>query len=691
MSLFDNKVRKELELTKSEFSSFVSKMSNTIDDLETMIQREHGSTMTYSKLIRDYSKIGDPYFNNIFVKKSIDKISANISGVSFDIVTSTGGEGDEGKPVPDNNVVAKLFKYINEDDSSSDFIFEIVRNLQRFGKAFIRSSKEELGGVPVALDVLDATKIKAVTDSNNLLKYWEYGKKKTKLEPEYVLFIRYKHPTDPFGGLAPGSAAIKEILQDFYAQVYNIKNFQNGAMGKGVWVDPEGSTLSNSQKKEAQFAVDNEFNKGVDGAGKTLVLKKRLDWVRTSETNRDLEFHVLLNKMRDDIYVAYDIPKVLFVSAETTFTNLEQAKRMFWTQTLLPIIKLIETSFNTNFFERKKLNYRLRFKIEEVPELQDDLNTKIDSYKKLIDAKVPPSISADIVGLELEPWEGWDAPVGTSTFAFSRKPDQVKELFETFRKQERIEQEKNLVNDDFLLQIEYQKSLQTMLSFERSISNNVKEFYTEKWKLLEKYIKEHPVKSIKNLARPQWIEDFKNFLLHFRWGEEFYSKVMPDIENIFNRGVYRSYWGIGANFQQSSTRAIAYLANRSLKLKDSPQIVKDSIINMLESQTFTTDQIAKEISKKWHEASITRAKLIARTETTAAFNGGRVIGMKEVGIKKKQWVHSSDSLVRYSHRISSVIPVDEDFILADGYKVPYPGYGDPAHACNCRCTVVSVL
>jgi uncharacterized protein with gpF-like domain len=101
--------------------------------------------------------------------------------------------------------------------------------------------------------------------------------------------------------------------------------------------------------------------------------------------------------------------------------------------------------------------------------------------------------------------------------------------------------------------------------------------------------------------------------------------------------------------------------------------------------------MAKEIADKWSEASLARAKLISITESTSAYNGGRVEGMKELHINRKQWVHSHDQKVRDSHLIDETVDVDKPFTLRDGVRVMYPGDGPPEDSCNCRCVVISVL
>ena len=689
--MFDGKQVKqlttELGLTKSELSGFIAKSTDTLDSLERMLHRESGTSATYATLVRDFNKIGDPYHNNIFVRKSVDKIAGSIAGVDIAITS------EKGVDLPDSNPAQQLFQYINDEDSQFDFFYEVIRSLTRYGSAHILLSDETRGDgkTPQTMEILQALKMVAQTNKG-MLTGWEYNGK-TRFTKEQILFIRYKHPEKPYVGLAPGSAAIKEILQDFYAQTYNIKNFQNGAMGKGTWVDPNGSALSPAQKAEAQFAVDNEFNKGVDGAGSTTVMARKLDWVRTSESNRDLEFTVLLNKMRDDILVAYDIPKVLFTSADATFTNLKEAKKLFWAQTLLPIIKKVKDAFSTNFFMARKIPGELSFKVDTIPELQNDVAEKMISAQAMYNMNIPISVINEVLdlGLPEEGWDGWDEKP-QATFAFDTESDTTKEvvldpveIINTYKKQVAWDKEKSLAYDEFALEMEFNKSLQVLLSNEKKMSNLVVAFYIKVYKeqiepqmekiLLDKSVKDDLISTIKTLDL----------------SDAFFAAMRDQVEDVYNQGVYRTYNGVAADFQLRPDRTLAYLAERNLKLAKSPDVVKQAIVDMLEKETFTIDEMATAISKKWKDVSISRAKAIAVTETTVAYSAGRVKGMKELGIKNKKWIHSHDSSVRDSHRISETVGVDEQYTLADGEKVTGPGNGSAKNAINCRCVVISVL
>jgi len=135
---------------------------------------------------------------------------------------------------------------------------------------------------------------------------------------------------------------------------------------------------------------------------------------------------------------------------------------------------------------------------------------------------------------------------------------------------------------------------------------------------------------------------------------------------------------------------VIHLHQRGVKIKESVDVIKDALVKGIEEGT-TTDQLSKQIQAVFKNADEVRSTLIARTETTAAYNGGRIEGMKRLGIKRKQWINAEDGKVRESHQTNEIVDRDRAFTLTSGVRVMYPGDGPPSEACNCRCTVVSVI
>lgn len=720
-----------LTTTKDQLTQIQKQYHQTVEELDMVIRREQGTAYTYQSIARDYASIGDPYLYNLWVRRSVDVIANNCAALGMEFIDKNTEEVLE----TGEHEVIKLFDFINDEDSREDFIADIVRWLYRTGTSHILlsdnladpfieqptveglsslanntplSADRRLRFIPLKSDRVEPYFVLGQ------LKFWRYvpgnaalqSKPYMQFYPDQILFIRYKHPDWAWHGLSPISAAVKETLQEFYAHVYNIKNFQNGAMGKGAWVDPTGRDLTPAQKKEAQMAADNEFNTGVDGAGKTIVLQRRLEWIRTSETNRDLEYVNLLNKMRDDILAAMGVPKVLFATSEATFANLNEAKRIFWSQTILPVISKIEKSFNTNFFDKYNIPIQMRFQIEKVAELQEDANVRIDSFKKLVDCGVPPNIAAETTGVPLpqEGWAGWDAPkaAAPSPFGMSYEPDTKKSVelaISLYDKKKRIEEENKIAHDPYYKDMEYKRFIDTILDEEKKISNITEAHLGEVWKSIEKWISQNEAKSIKvkdykkALLSPNYIAEIVAFIKSLTFNKGYDAKLKGRLEEIFTKGTVRTAMGVGEQIPnvKIAEKALLYYSKRARQLGNVPIQVQDMLVSFLKKESFTIDDFAAALSKKFDDYSEAAAKRVARTESTMAYNAGRLEGMKELKIQKKMWSTSKkDSRVRDSHQIDGeVVNVDEPF----SNSLMYPGdqTAGPGECVNCRCVLLSVI
>jgi len=86
----------------------------------------------------------------------------------------------------------------------------------------------------------------------------------------------------------------------------------------------------------------------------------------------------------------------------------------------------------------------------------------------------------------------------------------------------------------------------------------------------------------------------------------------------------------------------------------------------------------------------TRARAIARTETTGAFNGGAVDAAIREGQQVKVWLAQADDRTRDSHlqAAGQCVAVDGEFEVGDSVMIA-PGVGGSAEeVVNCRCTLL---
>lgn len=120
--------------------------------------------------------------------------------------------------------------------------------------------------------------------------------------------------------------------------------------------------------------------------------------------------------------------------------------------------------------------------------------------------------------------------------------------------------------------------------------------------------------------------------------------------------------------------------------------IRDAIVNGLTSGA-SNDDIAALLADVTGRSEAA-ARVIARTETTMAYNGGSIGAARalgEDGPDRKEWLSASDARTRESHAEANgmVVPIGESFVVG-GVPMDHPGdpAGPPDETANCRCTML---
>lgn len=164
----------------------------------------------------------------------------------------------------------------------------------------------------------------------------------------------------------------------------------------------------------------------------------------------------------------------------------------------------------------------------------------------------------------------------------------------------------------------------------------------------------------------------------FRFAKHLPNSLVDEIQNFLNELAKQDYWN---EIEAASDGRIRDIIREGLREGNSGH------------------KLAKKIREALGgDASKTRAKAIARTETTAAMNAGHLAGMQELArsgaITGKTWLAILDKRCRTSHSAlnDTTVAVAANFSVG-GTPAPYPGHwGLPAEErVNCRCTIISDL
>ncbi|MGD1219993.1 phage portal protein [Streptomyces krungchingensis] len=165
--------------------------------------------------------------------------------------------------------------------------------------------------------------------------------------PEEMLWLRYPHPFDPLGCLAPWKAARHAVDMDAYAREWQRHSYANGARPNGVvYLGDMNETEFNATRAAFRSSMQ-----GPENAGKTLLVRsqpggagqggaKGIDYVRLGFTPEEMDY--LDSRMANaaEVMMAFGVPHD-YLAAGTTFENRAASKTTLWSDTIAPKLEVI--------------------------------------------------------------------------------------------------------------------------------------------------------------------------------------------------------------------------------------------------------------------------------------------------------------------------------------------------------------
>lgn len=154
-------------------------------------------------------------------------------------------------------------------------------------------------------------------------------------------------------------------------------------------------------------------------------------------------------------------------------------------------------------------------------------------------------------------------------------------------------------------------------------------------------------------------------------------------------------------FKYPPAKALEFIKERLNKLSGVPDEVHARIKASLEAglnEGDTMQQLAARVRAEFNSIDDGRARVIAATETGAAYGVARDESMRQAGVQWKAWLTSGNANVRAAHYEAGLtyssdtpIPIDDPFIVG-GEALRHPGdpAGSPANVINCHCVCLAV-
>ncbi len=313
----------------------------------------HISGPTYSGTKKDNfrSFAQEGYKENAIVYRCVNEIANGAASIPFCVYQ------DDIKL--EAHPLISLLERPNPLQAGVEYFQSLYSYLLLSGNSYALQS--DVNGAPRELHILRPDRIEIEPSSTAIPKSYKYklGQEVVKTYPAdpvtgaaEVKHFKLWNPLDDYQGLSPLAAAALSIDQNNMVSKHNIALLANGARPSGAIVfkpaDDAGNRLmlSDGQREQLQSDLANRF-KGVNNAGRPMLLEGDFDWKEMGMSPKDMDFMSQANMTAKDIALCFGVPSQLIgIPDAQTYANVQEARLALYEETIIPLARRIESDLN---------------------------------------------------------------------------------------------------------------------------------------------------------------------------------------------------------------------------------------------------------------------------------------------------------------------------------------------------------
>ena len=325
----------------------------------------------------DYSKIAkEGYQENAIVFRCVNEKALGASAVDICVY--------QGDIKLDEHPLIDLLARPNPQLAGNEYFQSLYSYLLLSGNSYALYSL--VGGQPRELYILRPDRMKIIPSKTHIPSAYEYhigGRVVNRYDVESetgqseVKHFKMWNPLDDYYGLAPIQAASFDIDQHNMAAKHNLGLLMNGARPSGAVIfkpkDESGMhvQLSESQRQQLMTDLNMRFS-GSQNAGRPMLLEGDFDWKEMGLSPKDMDFLELKNMSARDIALCFGVPSQLVgVPDSQTYNNVSEARLALYEDTIIPLIKRVESDLNEWLAPRFGDDINVRYDIDSIPAMAE--------------------------------------------------------------------------------------------------------------------------------------------------------------------------------------------------------------------------------------------------------------------------------------------------------------------------------
>ncbi len=684
-----------------------------------MLSRLTSGNVTPTALLEKYKK-------SLYVFACVWKIAVKVSSIDLELYRIMNSKGDT-KEIDAHPVIDLLYK-CNPFQTRSEFWQLTMINLLCSGDAFWYKVRNNSGKV-VEIWNLRPDLMTIVTSPTRFILQYELRKNdgtKEIFQPEDIVHFKKPDPLSTHTGMSPLKAAITRVESEGFMNEYQKDLFLNSARPDAVIKNPT-LALSADQKEDIKEAWERKY-RGVGKGSKVAILDGGLEYQVISFTQKEMDFIESMKFTRDDILVAFGVPKsVVGITEDVNRANSETGLAIFLGETIKPemeglVEKINEEMVIPDFGEDLYLDFE-----DPTPKNREQEKNELTGYTAAGIMLINEARDA----LGLPPVKGgWtlykplnEVAVGGLSQAekvamiggenekeayLGNVPQKKKKRFD-FRGRsilkQRLEAKEELMAQVITLASKIRKGQIKPAKKHRSLIKE--EIRTQYHEFVNKAIDGKSAK-LKDEVDGFFKEQGERVLKAFDGANKGKKKVKGKeifdtkqetrltIEFIEPR-IAEMLKAAGVDgmelvapaetFDGSTAKVREFIKKRSKEFAESvgsttlEKLDKTLAEGIAEAEGIV--DLRNRVEEVYKDFPLYRSEMIARTEATAANNQGLVESFRQSGVATgKEWINAGDGRVREEHQNGigvggEIVPLDKEF--SNGLTAP----NEP----NCRCVV----
>lgn len=300
----------------------------------------------------------------------------------------------------------KLIDRPNPDFAWAEMMEYMSQHIDLAGNSYWSIIRAGNSAQPMELWPLLPQGIKIQAGKQRLIDYYryQYGGITRDIQSPDMVHIKTANPNDFLFGLPTIQAAGRAVDVDREASMWQLNSMHNrGISDYAIIIDPDTSPEQIERLKE----MHKDKQAGSQNARQPFLTTR--DIKTLNQTAVEMDFTASRSKVWAEICSAMGVPQPMVgLLEDATLANIETARRIFWIDTITPLLRMIRSQLTRQLAEQFGPEWVIDYDISDIEALREDYGSKLDEAGKLFALGVPFNVINEKLKLGMDPIDGGD-------------------------------------------------------------------------------------------------------------------------------------------------------------------------------------------------------------------------------------------------------------------------------------------